>query len=283
MNLSWITLHNPVALWWLFLVFASVINIVAWTWTRLYLYKNISILNFRFNKLIPENLIWFSAFYVFVCAYRSIFPKADVQRICLFDNWLSSVFLGRTMATIGELCFIAQWAIVIRYLAIATNEKKVERLSYYIVPIIMIAECFSWFAVITTNYFGNSIEESLWTVTYILIVYSLAKLWPKFKDAFKYAIGISIVFNLLYIFFMIFVDVHMYITRLIQDTKDHKKYFGFIDGIIDLNTRWIVTYDINHWKTEIPWMSLYFSFAVLVSIGLCFIPLTKNKLEKHFK
>jgi hypothetical protein len=35
--------------------------------------------------------------YVFGCAFRSILPRADVQRICLFDTWLSSVVVGRSV------------------------------------------------------------------------------------------------------------------------------------------------------------------------------------------
>ena len=48
-------------------------------------------------------MLLFCAGYVFGCAFRSFLPRADVQRICLFDTWLSSVFVGRTVATVAEL------------------------------------------------------------------------------------------------------------------------------------------------------------------------------------
>ncbi len=281
--MSWVNLTNPVALWWIFLAVASIVNIIAWSWTRYYLFNKQSFKNFRFYKLVPENLIWFSGFYVFGCAYRSIFTKADVQKICLFDTWLSSVFLGRSVATIAELAFVAQWAIVIRYLAKHTDDKTIKTISFLIVPLIFVAECFSWFAVITTNYLGNMIEESLWTVTYSLILIALIKLWPKFKGAFQYALGISIFCNFTYILFMIFVDVHMYFIRWQEDLVTKKDHYGLIDGLVALNTKWIVTYDINSWRNEIPWMSLYFSLAVLVSIGLCYVPLKAIDLKKYIK
>ena len=82
---------------------------------------------------------------------------------------------------------------------------------------------------------------------------------------------------------MIFVDVHMYITRLMEDLQNHKRHLGLIEGLIDLNTNWIVTYDINLWRSEIPWMSLYFSVAVLVSIALCYVPTDSKKLKLHLK
>ena len=283
MDYSWINLTNPVSIWWLFLVAASLVNILAWSWTRVYLYRHHSIFNFKFYKLIPDNLIWFSLIYVLGCAYRSYFVKADVQRICVFDTWLSSVMLGRTVATIAELSFVAQWAIVIRYLAIAVKDETVKKFSYFIVPLIIIAECFSWFAVTTTNYLGNTIEESLWTLTYSLLAIALIKIRRKFVGAFKYAINLSIIMNILYVLFMIFVDVSMYFHRFKEDLANGKKHFGLIDGLHDLNTHWVVTYDINVWRTEIPWMSLYFSFAVLVSIALCYVPLDYARLKKHIR
>src|SRR5262245_1523527 len=64
-----------------------------------------------------ELLVFLSAAYVFGCAFRAILPRADVQRICLFDTGVSSVFVGRSVATIAEICFVTQWAIVLRHLA----------------------------------------------------------------------------------------------------------------------------------------------------------------------
>ena len=63
-----------------------------------------------------EMMVLLCAAYVFGCAFRSILPRADVQRIALFDTWLSSVFVGRSVATIAEVCFVIQWAIVLRQL-----------------------------------------------------------------------------------------------------------------------------------------------------------------------
>ena len=53
------------------------------------------------------------------------------------------------------------------------------------------------------------------------------------------------------------------------------------EGIADLNTRWVITREISDWKSEIPWMSLYFSVAVWVSLALCFVPLTKKGMAPH--
>jgi len=72
---------------------------------------------------------------------------------------------------------------------------------------------------------------------------------------------------------MVSVDVPMYLKRLWIDIETQKPLWGLFDGLRDLNTRWVVTHDIAEWKTEIPWQTLYFTVAVLVSIGLCYVPL----------
>ena len=68
-----------------------------------------------------ELMLLLCAAYVFGCAFRSFLPRADVQRICLFDTWLSSVIVGRTVATVAEVCFAAQWAIILHQLGTMTG------------------------------------------------------------------------------------------------------------------------------------------------------------------
>ena len=281
--LNWLSWENPVAIWWLFLSSASVFNILFWSWTKIYAFKNQPIRNLKNLWIDRNNIIWFSGIYVFVCAFRSFFPKADVQRIALFDTWFSSVFLGRTIATVGELAFIIQWLIVIRFLSEQTKSKIAYNLSFAFFPIICIAEVFSWYSVITTHYLGNSIEESLWAFTYVLICISLIDLQKYLIGALKLAVRFSIAGCLGYIYFMATVDVPMYVSRLIEDNNSGKVYLGFWEGLLDLNTRWIVTHSISDWKSEIPWQTLYFTFAVLVSIALCYAPLSSERIRKYLK
>jgi hypothetical protein len=224
-------------------------------------------------------MVHLSFIYVAVCTLRSILPRADVQRIVLFDTWFSSVFLGRTVATVAELAFVLQWAIVMHFFGHILNSKFLKTLAPLIMILIFIAEVFSWFAVISTNYIGNTIEESHWAFTYILITAGLVYLLFKVKGYLKGAVAASVVGGVLYVLFMVTVDVPMYLNRWIQNQASNKRYLGFWEGLVDLNTRWIVTHDIAAWKTEIPWMTLYFSFAVLVSISLCYVPMDKRISE----
>lgn len=268
--LQWITLSNPVALWWGFLVSISVVNILVYGWTLAY---------FR-NKTVSRTKLLILAAggaYVLGCAFRSFLPRADVQRICLFDTWFSSVFVGRSVATIAELGFVLQWALVLYAVAKSTGTELTRRIAILVVPLIFIAECFSWYAVVTTNYFGNTVEESLWTVTYSLIALGLLALLPRLQGHLRLSAVIAIFGSLAYVAFMATVDVPMYFHRWQADLVSGKEFFGLWGGFRDLNTRWIVTHDIADWRQEIPWMSLYFSFAVWVSLLLCYVPLAPRE------
>lgn len=278
MSLSWMSWTNPISFWWIGLVCISILNMLFWVWTKYYTSSRVNPADTDVNLVKAQVVL--SAIYVFVCAYRSIFPKADVQRICLFDSWLSSVFLGRTVATVAELCFVLQWAIALHFFGKTLRNSLVMKLSLFMVPLIIVAECFSWFAVITTNYLGNTVEESLWAITYSLIFICISFLIPYFKREFRYVLGIAAIGCVVYVGFMATVDVPMYWSRWQMDSIVGKRYFGFVEGLVDLNTRWVVTHDILIWKDEIPWKTLYFSFAVWVSMALCYLPFSKTQLMR---
>jgi hypothetical protein len=278
MFLDWLEWSNPVSWWWVSLALVSFLNLSLWLWTRRYLAgkgRERSDLGTS-----ARAMIWLSLIYVLVCAFRSILLRADVQRICVFDTWLSSVLVGRFVATIAELCFVAQWAIVLNRVSRIAHAPISEKISLIIVPLIAVAECCSWYGVITTNYLGNAIEESIWTVTHALIAGCLAVLFPHFKGVLKYVIGFSVLGGICYVSFMSTVDVPMYLWRWRADMASGRTFFGFLEGLQDLRTRWIVTHDIAQWRDEIPWMSLYFSVAVWTSLGLCYVPLTKERLSR---
>ena len=46
-----------------------------------------------------------------------VLPARRYSRIRLFDAWLSSIMVGRWVATVAEICFAAQWAIILHHWA----------------------------------------------------------------------------------------------------------------------------------------------------------------------
>jgi hypothetical protein len=222
-----------------------------------------------------------SAAYVFGCAFRAILPRADVQRICLFDTWLSSVAVGRSVATVAEICFAVQWAIVLHALARSARSGTARAIANIIVPLILIAEGCSWYAVITTDYLGNVLENSLWTVTFLGVAAALVPLLDKFSGWVRLAIRLALLGTIGYAAFMLVVDVPMYFGRWQADMANGKELLGFFAGLHDAATRWIVTHDIYRWDGEIAWLSLYFSVAVWTSLALCGFVLVRDELRRY--
>ena len=262
---------SNVDIWWLGISIVSVINIVLWLFSvryfiRTHSKKEISFSNLRYWQ------IWLSGVYVFVCAYRSFFPRVDVQRYVLYDSWFSNILLGRSCATIAELCFAIQWAIIIYQFTKRSEDPFSRRMPFYVVGLILIAEICSWYAVITTNFLGHVFEESIWGLCTLLIIYSLKHLWPIFIREYPKILTASLIGGLLYFAYLALIDVPMYYSRWITDQANHVQYLSFWEGIRDLNHRWIVDHKWSDWKIETVWMSLYFSFGVWFSIALINAP-----------
>jgi len=279
MSLGWVSWSNPVAVWWGLLLAVSALNIALLS--ALHASYRGSLLGNRNRALAIEPLLLLSAAYVFGCAFRSILPRADVQRICLFDSWLSSIMIGRSVATVAELCFALQWAIVLRELAKITHSDTAKNISRTIVPLIVLAECCSWYAVISTNFLGNVLENSLWTATFALIAIALLRLVMSFRGPAQFAMAAAAIGVVGYVLFMTSVDVPMYFARWQTQLADGAHYFGLVSGLRDVATRWVVTHNIARWHNEIPWMSLYFSVAVWTSLLLGGFGLVRHLLPRY--
>ena len=129
-SLAW---SNPVAWWWGVLTLVSGVNIAVW----FLLYRRL--LEQPSGSLGStsgiERMLLLCAAYVFGCAFRSFLPRADVQRICLFDTWLSSFAVGRSVATVAEICFAAQWAIILHQLGAMTGADTTLTAAWVIVQV----------------------------------------------------------------------------------------------------------------------------------------------------
>jgi hypothetical protein len=258
-----------VHVWWYALCAIAVVNLGIWSFsTRSFLKRRIGAAVLRHRW--PHVLL--SAGYVLGCAFRSVLPRADVQRIVVYDSWLSSVLVGRSVATIAELCFAAQWALLLHELSRDQNHRLGKLLAHVVFPLIVMAEVFSWYAVLTTSYLGNTLEQSLWTGTVILLIIALFPLWRKAEGPLRSFLGTSLVLSACFVAFMCTVDVPMYFTRWLADEAVGRPYLTLAQGLHDVSTRWVVTHDLREWREEIAWMSLYFSFAVWFSIAMVHTP-----------
>jgi hypothetical protein len=285
-SLAW---SNPVSWWWALLTLVSGVNIATW----FLLYRQLHdaggsapVPGMELMLMFPlgaqlhnagslghvpglEFMLLLSAAYVFGCAFRSFLPRADVQRICLFDTWLSSVAVGRSVATVAEVCFAAQWAMILFQLGTKADATTALNAAWVIVPLILIAECFSWYAVVTKNYLHNAIENSIWAVAFFIAGVGLCRMMAEFDGGVRVVLVLTVVGIVAYLAFLMAVDVPMYLKRWRADVAEGNKGLRPLEGLRDVSTRWVVTHDFAEWKEEIVWMSLYFSTAVWASLGLC--------------
>jgi hypothetical protein len=255
-----------VQVWWGFLVAVSMANLSAWF-----------VLGMRLRRqpeaFAARRWIWrLAGVFAFGCAFRSVLPRADVQRICLVDTWLSSVAVGRSVATVAELAYMAIWALLVAELARGVGAPWVARAARLVVPAIAFAETCSWYAILTTNYLGNVVEESTWTATGLLLTTCAIALARKVGPRARRCLVPAIALGIGYVAFMTTVDVPMYLHRWQADTAAGRAYLSLGQGLVDVATRWRVTWEPYEWWSEMPWMALYFSVAVWSALAAVLVP-----------
>lgn len=265
--------------WWTVLCAIGALNVLAWSVSAVRLNRRHSFMSAeRFTMRRLQLLL--SAVYVFGCAYRCAFPVFDVPRICLFNSWLSSVIVGRSVATLAELCFVGQWALMLRETSRATGSVVGQTASRVLVPMIAIAEACSWYSVLTTSNLGHVAEESIWGLTAALTVGSVLAIWPRFTSPRRPVLIACCAAGIAYVAFMVVVDVPMYWSRWIADEAMGRHYLSIAQGLHDVAGRWVVSHRWEDWKSEVAWMSLYFSVAVWVSLSLIHAPVPEAYIAR---
>jgi hypothetical protein len=264
-------MSTEVFVWWFALCVISAVNVLALSYSARVLWKK--------QGVIPADVyasrklqLLLSAGYVLGCAYRSALPVFDVQRICLFDSWMSSVMVGRSVATVAELCFVTQWALLMREISHVTQSRPGRLTAMAVLPLIAVAEVCSWYSVLTTSNIGHVIEESLWGISAAMLVASLLTLWPRINARLRPLLLAMCVTGIAYVAFMFLVDVPMYWSRWLADEASGRQYLSLSQGVLDTSGRWVVSQQWHTWKSEVVWMSLYFSIAVWLSIAFIHTP-----------
>ena len=228
-----------------------------------------------------RRLLWLSAIYVTGCGFRSVFPMVDVPRICLHDTWISRIVVGRLIATGAELCFTAQWALLLREVGTAAGGGLATSVARILVPIVAVAELLSWWAVLTTNYLLHAAENSLWTLAAVLVVSGFASVWPHVDEKSRRFLAAVIAGGASYITFMMFVDVPMYLSRWQADLVAGREYLSLRDGMVEVIERCTVRRDWPAWHEDAEWLSLYFTVAVWASIALVHVPPLRAARGQH--
>ncbi|HJY77317.1 MAG TPA: hypothetical protein VKE95_11830 [Burkholderiales bacterium] len=247
-------------LWWSLLCLAAAVNVVAWVVSARLVARRAPQWP-QEVRATRRALLWLAAVYVAGCAFRSVLPMIDVPRYCLHDTWMSRIFVGRSVATLAELAFVAQWALLMR-------EAGAVRAARAVVPIIVAAETLSWFAVLTTNDLFHAAENAVWTVAAGFAAAFLASRWR-----YEEALGRRVIVAALgcagaYIAFMAAYVVPMYLARW----QPHRAYLSLEEGMGQILQRCTVERDWALWWQDAAWLSPYFTAAVWISLALAQVP-----------
>lgn len=249
--------------WWQLLCAVSVGNILLW-------------------GLAAQGLLWesdgyrskqviLSGLFVAACAFRSFLPRVDLERQCLWDSPLSSVILGRTVATVAELCFAWQCVLLLFKLSALTGSAGIAAVGVTVLPLIVVAELACWFAVVTLNHIWHAVEELLWSIMVGLVAIALIFYWRDAAAILPIWVPIGLIACAGTAVLILTVDVPLYIARWRNGKRAGLRYLRVVDGLRDAFVRRRVTKTHDDWRQEMLWMSLYFSAAVWVSLGIIFV------------
>jgi len=292
-----------VGLWWLLLCAVALTNLGLWGWLLRQAWRAPA-------TLAPGQRSWrtlqlvLSLGYVAGCAYRSFVPVFDVPRQTLVDAWWSSALVGRSVATLAELCFATQWMLVMRHLAAwphlpqspAQSPAQVSPQSLppqllppqslpplaralavvasrAMLPLTVVAEVCSWYAVLSTSNLGHVLEESIWAFNAACVSLAAATVWWRTPGRPAWVAAVAAAASL-YAAYLAGVDVPMYWSRWLATEAAGHGYLDLAQGLIDAGMRRVVSHRWEDWRSEVVWMTLYFSVGVWFSLWLVRLPLT---------
>jgi hypothetical protein len=256
---------HVVAWWHRWLRAIAVLNVALWSLSAVAVTREHGLSHVESDA--AYHMLLLSAVYVAGCAFRSFLPVIDIPRIVLIDSRLSTVLVGRSVATVAELCFAAQWALILHRTASLGSSSFVQAVSLAVVPLIVLAQGCCWYAVLTTEQRAHALENALWGLSAALAVAGMLVIGPH-RLATLYRPMIA--GGTAYVAFIFIYDVPMYWSRWLLDEANGHKYLSIADGMVDALRRWTVSYRWGDWRNEVPWMSLYFTFGVWSSIWLVY-------------
>jgi hypothetical protein len=264
-------MSNTLLIWWLVLCATSVLNIAVWIVSARTIDRSVGRVPAA-DRALQRQLLWLSAVYVLGCGFRSFLPMMDVPRLCLHDTWLSRIFIGRSIATVAEFCFVAQWRLLLSDAGTKTGDRFAILVSRMLVPLIAAAEVCSWGAVLKTNYLLHAVENSLWTLGAALALAAFVSLRAGLDAGGRRFVAAAIVCSVIYVAYMATADVPMWLARWRADLAASHADLPVLEGLRTALQRCMVVREWAAWRNDVPWLSLYFTVAVWISIGLAHAP-----------
>ena len=198
--------------------------------------------------------------FVIACAIRAIWPRIDADRHCFYNHWISNGLIGRGLATIAEVSFMIQIGLALIHLTGKTT------VASFLVFVNGLAQVCCWYSVLTKNQLGYVLEELIWTVSLCLVIIVSINSQPITVDG-KWFKWFAFPLGVLYISYMVLVNIHMYERLYLSDMKQYQTYLTFSQGWNEIQQCLVVSQSV-YWYNEMPWMTLYFTGVVWISLWL---------------
>ncbi len=248
--------------WWTFLRVFSVVNIALWVGTAVVWTGSDT--GTQAIQLVCAGL------YAVVCAFRSFWPRVDLERVVLVDHPLSSIALGRASATIAEMAFTVQCALFVADLATMTD-LPFGPVAWMLVPLIAVAQMACWMGVVTLDHRWHAVEESLWGLAMAMLAVVFAWSLVAVEGMWIPVVALGLIGSLAGGWVMLVLDVPMYVARARSEREAGATTLSVREGFADAVIRREPTGSWETWKHEVTWMTPYFTGCVWLSIALVWL------------
>jgi hypothetical protein len=213
-----------------------------------------------------------SGVYVLVCAYRSVLPRVDLERLVVVDSRLSSIFAGRAAATVAEICFGIQLGLLVHQLGEQAGLSWVQTAAWAIPVFMFVAQFFCWHSVLTLNHITQAVESLLWAAGFSWMAILLIFIAMDTGGLLQTLAGAGIVVSVGFVAYVIGVDVPLYVQRFRQGKALGQRYLTLTEGARDAMERRVPTHSWDRWKDDALWLTPYFSGGVWISMALVHVP-----------
>jgi len=213
-----------------------------------------------------------SGVYVMVCAYRSVLPRVDLERLVVVDSFWSSIILGRAAATVAEICFGVQLGLLVHQLGAAAGLPMVQQAAWGIPVFMTLAQAFCWHSVLTLNHITQAVESLLWAAGFSLTAALLAVV-ASHSAGWVQALAVSgLLGSLAFVTYVLTVDAPMYLRRHREGLARGQAYLSLAQGARDALYRRVPSRHWSAWKDDAMWLTPYFSVGAWVSIAMVWVP-----------
>lgn len=245
--------------WWRLLCGLAVVNVGLWfaVW--------------QFLPGFDEYGAWqlqLSGVYVLVCAYRSLLPRIDLERRVIIDSRLSSIFLGRTAATVAEICFGIQLGLLVHQLGAQSGLPWVQSVAWTVPVFMVVAQAFCWHSTLTLNHITQAVESILWGAGFAWMAVLLGVVAFHGQGTAPLLAGAGVAIAVVFVGYVVLVDVPMYLRRYREGRVRGLQYLSLARGLRDTWERREPRHDWASWKGDALWLTPYFSAGVWLSLSL---------------